>query len=58
MTQTTVAGQSTRPLAHIAPVFGFGLSFWLPHGIWHFWARDQIPDVVATYAAAAAMLDP
>ena len=30
----------------------------LPRGIWSSWARDQIQAAVATYATAAAVLDP
>ena len=32
--------------------------FWLPHGIWSFWAQDYIQATVATYAAVAVTLDP
>ena len=34
----------------------FFFFFWLSHGIWSSRAKDQIPDAVATYTAAAAML--
>ena len=32
--------------------------FCLPRGIWSSQARDQIQDAIATYTAAAAVLDP
>ena len=34
------------------------LLFWLPCGVWSFWARDQIRAAFAIYVAAAAVADP
>ena len=36
----------------------FFFHFWLPHGIWSSWARDQIWATVTTYATALATIDP
>ena len=38
--------------------FFFFFLFWLPHGIWNFWARDQIQAAVVTQAAAVATVEP
>lgn len=32
--------------------------FFGPHGIWNFWARNQIQGAAATYSSAAAKPDP
>ena len=32
--------------------------FFDPHGIWNFWARNQIQGAAATYSSAAAKPDP
>ena len=39
-------------------VFCLFFNFWPPHGLWSFWARDQIQAAVATYTTTAATLDP
>ena len=36
----------------------FFFLFWLPHGIWNSWARDQIHATAVTYATGAAMPEP
>ena len=39
-------------------LFFFFFFFWLPCSIWSSLIRDQIPGIVATYAAAVAAPDP
>ena len=43
--------------SHHLPFFPL-LLLWPTCGLWSSWARDQIGSVVATYAAAVALLDP